>query len=398
MIQKSIRLSSTLMTLFHLTNMNVCAVGRSGMVIASHESHVPSEGSIPLQTQSFRLLSEAAFQHPERCHFHTNKAGFTFAASIFDEETAIIAGPFFIQMPDISTLHTPFQLDETFIRDLPLMSEAKQKSLANILHQSHALQQAPISFIEHHDIPDQKADAFAESANVELVNLRYKLNNEMMRAIEHGDDQRLIEIRKESGILFDFSERFPNRPVRATKNMMIILNTTFRIAADRGGVPPFLLHQLSEKFALAIERIDSINTLTKLSESMGIEYCALVKENELSRFSQLIQRALRYLHVHFKDPFNGQEIADSLNTHPSHLSRQFKKETNMTMTAYLQKLRIKEAKRLLKKEHSSIDWIAGSVGFEDASYFARVFKKITGQTPSDWRNDRNLEQSETFNG
>ncbi|MGG3449057.1 AraC family transcriptional regulator [Domibacillus aminovorans] len=390
MRQPPVRLSSALMTLFHLTNMNVFAVERSGIVVTSHEPHVPSGGPIPLQTQSFRLLSEAAFQHPERCHFHTNAARLTFAANIFDDETAIIAGPFLIEMPDLSTLRTSFQLDETFIRDLPLMSRPKQQSLANILHQVRSLRQAPISFIEHHDIPNQTADLFAESANVELVNLRYELNNDMMHAIEHGNAQKLLEIRKESGILFDFSERFPNRPVRATKNMMIILNTTFRIAAERGGVPPFLLHQLSEKFALAIERIDSINALTKLSESMGAEYCTLVKENELSRYSQFIQRALRYLHVHLKDPFDAQAIADSLRTHPSHLARQFKKETNMTMTAYLQHLRIKEAKRLLKKEHSSIDWIAGAVGFEDASYFARVFKKITGQTPSDWRNDRTV--------
>jgi two-component system, response regulator YesN len=119
---------------------------------------------------------------------------------------------------------------------------------------------------------------------------------------------------------------------------------------------------------------------------MAEDYCDLVRKRSHNGYSLLVQKALDYVSVNFSKPLNLDKLAQHCLVHPAHLSRQFKKETNMTLTEYLHTLRIKEAKLLLKKERTSIEWIAGTVGFEDAAYFTRVFKKLEGVTPTQYRN------------
>jgi transcriptional regulator GlxA family with amidase domain len=67
------------------------------------------------------------------------------------------------------------------------------------------------------------------------------------------------------------------------------------------------------------------------------------------------------------------------------LKRRFKAATGMTLIDYVQNLRIEEAKRLLESGAVAIDEISVAVGYEDASFFRRLFKRRTGMTPSHYR-------------
>jgi YesN/AraC family two-component response regulator len=172
--------------------------------------------------------------------------------------------------------------------------------------------------------------------------------------------------------------------------MLIIINTIFRLAAEKGKVHPFFLHHLSEKFSIKIEQITSIDYLNKLVSKMCEEYCDLVNERSMSEHTLLIQKAIHFLTIHFNQPLDLKNLAQYCLVHPAHLSRQFKKETGMTLTDYLNNIRIKEAKILLRKDRTSIEWIAESVGFDNAGYFTRIFKKVTGVTPTNYRNTLDL--------
>ncbi|WP_231636282.1 helix-turn-helix domain-containing protein [Novosphingobium sp. ST904] len=67
------------------------------------------------------------------------------------------------------------------------------------------------------------------------------------------------------------------------------------------------------------------------------------------------------------------------------LQRRFKSATGMKPTEYVQHLRIGKARELLEFTRRSIDQIAWSVGYEDATAFRRVFSRILGLTPGDYR-------------
>ncbi|MDN5276704.1 MAG: two-component system, response regulator YesN [Clostridiales bacterium] len=70
---------------------------------------------------------------------------------------------------------------------------------------------------------------------------------------------------------------------------------------------------------------------------------------------------------------------------PYYLSHLFKEELNITFLEYLTMVRMEEAKKLLKDTSLSIVAIASQVGYEDASYFSKVFKKYVGISPAQYR-------------
>jgi AraC-like DNA-binding protein len=81
-----------------------------------------------------------------------------------------------------------------------------------------------------------------------------------------------------------------------------------------------------------------------------------------------------------------KEISQSLNVHPSYLSREFSKYfDDLSFGDYIRKLRIEKAIVLLHDSKHSLAEIAYLTGFSDQSHFARIFKKTTGESPSSYR-------------
>jgi AraC-like DNA-binding protein len=86
---------------------------------------------------------------------------------------------------------------------------------------------------------------------------------------------------------------------------------------------------------------------------------------------------------------NLKEISQSLNVHPSYLSREFSKYfDDLSFGDYIRKLRIERAIQLLRDTDHSLSEIAYLTGFSDQSHFTRIFKKVVGDNPSTYR--RNL--------
>lgn len=78
-------------------------------------------------------------------------------------------------------------------------------------------------------------------------------------------------------------------------------------------------------------------------------------------------------------------LAEEYSVNPSYLSALFKKEMGMTITAFINEQRMKQAVLYLNSTSLRIQTIATEVGFTDLNYFSKVFKKYTGITPSDYR-------------
>ena len=78
-------------------------------------------------------------------------------------------------------------------------------------------------------------------------------------------------------------------------------------------------------------------------------------------------------------------ISEVLDKNPSFLSNQFKKETGKTITKHIQEMRIEKAITLLTTTDLSIQEISESVGINDLSWFSKLFKKIVGVSPTQYR-------------
>ncbi len=98
-----------------------------------------------------------------------------------------------------------------------------------------------------------------------------------------------------------------------------------------------------------------------------------------------VRRCERWLGEHFRTHGAVQRAVDASGIPERSLKRRFKAATGTTLIDYLQNLRVEAAKRLLESTSDAIDDISSCCGYEDASFFRRVFKRRTGLGPAEYR-------------
>lgn len=99
-----------------------------------------------------------------------------------------------------------------------------------------------------------------------------------------------------------------------------------------------------------------------------------------------VKQAMLYIQEHFMESVTLDDIAGSILVSKSECCRCFRRATGLSPIEYLMKYRIMEAARhMQRKTHESISEIAGAVGFNNTSYFNKIFKKYIGCTPTEYR-------------
>ena len=110
-------------------------------------------------------------------------------------------------------------------------------------------------------------------------------------------------------------------------------------------------------------------------------------EEERTRSGPVIVcRVEEILHKRYGGDISLAELAAELELTPGYISALMKKHTGLRFSEYLTRVRMEQAKRLLTETDARIYEIAAAVGYEDAFYFSRLFKRLTGVSPMDWRN------------
>ena len=99
----------------------------------------------------------------------------------------------------------------------------------------------------------------------------------------------------------------------------------------------------------------------------------------------LLINAINYIHVNYQKDLTVAKIAEELYISETYLSRIFKRSLNVSAFQYLINYRIERAKFLLEKTDYTVYMIAERCGFHDAHHFAKIFKKQTGLTPTEFR-------------
>lgn len=99
-----------------------------------------------------------------------------------------------------------------------------------------------------------------------------------------------------------------------------------------------------------------------------------------------LERAFAYLRKNIYADISLETIADEIHVSPQHLGRIFKERYGRTVMEYITDQRMSYARYLLKNSELTIKEVSGKTGYRDQNYFARVFKKHTGFTPSSYKN------------
>jgi transcriptional regulator GlxA family with amidase domain len=114
-----------------------------------------------------------------------------------------------------------------------------------------------------------------------------------------------------------------------------------------------------------------------------LPYETLVRNNPHA--DSVVHTCEKWLEAHFTEQGALPRVVELANIPERTLKRRFKIATGSSLIERVQDLRVEEAKRLLEVGTMPVDEISFSVGYEDASFFRRLFKRRTGLTPSQYR-------------
>ena len=130
--------------------------------------------------------------------------------------------------------------------------------------------------------------------------------------------------------------------------------------------PVYHIDQIMNRFILMIQKL-----------------CA--STNEHGRISNKLLNALNYIHAHYHEDINIEDVSLSTGISASYLHQLFKRELERTFLDYLTEHRVQQAKRILSQENAKMTEVSARVGYRSPQHFSQVFKKTTGMLPHQYR-------------
>jgi Response regulator containing CheY-like receiver domain and AraC-type DNA-binding domain len=110
-----------------------------------------------------------------------------------------------------------------------------------------------------------------------------------------------------------------------------------------------------------------------------------IKEDNLNRLNILVSFIEEYIKTNYMYEISMHEAARAINYSEPYFCKMFKQQFGQNFTAYLTEYRINMAKKILVLPNISVKEVGSKVGYSDSSYFTRVFRKLVGVTPTEYR-------------
>lgn len=206
----------------------------------------------------------------------------------------------------------------------------------------------------------------------------------IMDCIRTGNKDKLIKVLCDT-VSGNYGVLAKNNSIRSVKNLLITTATLVTRAAISGGMNPEVAYTLSDSYIQHIEELNTLNDLNNLRITMACDFADRVRILKNKNFSSPILACISFIYQNLYSNLSLEDICEYINFNPSYISRLFKKEMGITISEYILKEKIEEAKRLLLSDGYSILEISVLLHFNDQSYFTKIFKRFTGMTPKKFR-------------
>ena len=176
--------------------------------------------------------------------------------------------------------------------------------------------------------------------------------------------------------------------VEEARSRVLELVVLLSRAAIAGGADVELVFGLEYRSLSRLRTLSSLDEVSAWLSRILTRFVDLVFDLRHLRYSAHLSRVLTYLRENFREPITLSQAAEAVQLSPGYLGRIFRSELRSSFSRYLQRLRIQEAKRLLKSSSMPVGDVGAASGFSDHSYFSQVFRRETGVTPREYRQKR----------
>lgn len=210
----------------------------------------------------------------------------------------------------------------------------------------------------------------------------FAVEKAFLKSIRHSQKEEAQKLLNEllGHILFSSGQQLDEIKSRVCE----LLALTGRSAVDAGADAETTLRLCCES-RKRIEQSHNIDEMCLALSTAVNQLMDSIFQYADIRHAHIIHLCMQYVETHYYEKITLEQMAEMVFLSPSYLSRTFKKETGTLFNDYISHVRIEKAKSLLGYSDLRIADISDAVGFDDQSYFTKVFRRVTGVTPKEYR-------------
>jgi YesN/AraC family two-component response regulator len=219
---------------------------------------------------------------------------------------------------------------------------------------------------------------------------RYDTENQFMRMIATGNVEAVTQAmhhmaEQSAGDTSFLGSSTYSNPLSA----FAIVRVLARKAAESGGLSVITIDEITQRNVQFVNKSGSVTEMSVAFHDMIVELTTKVREQKTltGQYPPYIRKTMEYISLNYSQQLTLPMLAERVHLSPSHLERQFKEETSMTISYYIASIRCNAAAELLQNTDQPISDISFHVGYSDNNYFVKVFKKHYGKTPSAYRKE-----------
>lgn len=177
-----------------------------------------------------------------------------------------------------------------------------------------------------------------------------------------------------------------SNPIHNLKYHMIITVALITRFCIEGGMPTETAYTLSDLYIRKVDVLSTEASISLLHREFIMDATKRMHDLRKKKInSKIVLMTVEYLHSHIHTQIREEDVAEYVNVHKNYLSTLFRKEMGMTISTYIQKMRVEAAQNLLRFSDYTYTEISNYLCFCSHSRFCQVFKKYTDMTPKEYR-------------
>lgn len=316
-------------------------------------------------------------------------AGFAYiASSIFSGENhlegSLITGP--VNMTNSTEDTSDNELiPKALFRAVPTLSTRKVHYLSEMIHslcgyanKCSEKQMEAASQKEQHNTMYYISQLYGQSEMAYPIEYEKRLQAMVLEGNKEGSQELLNQLL--GHVYFCSNGSFDTIKARVVELVSVLSRTTIDAGADL-----YEIFWLNAKYLEEIQKMNDFEKLNRLLTTIIHRFISCVFDFNNIKHVDVIYKSTAYIKEHFCEKISLEDVAEHVHLSKSYLSRIFKDEMNCNFSSYVNKIRIEKSKNYLLNDKLPLTDIAMLCGFDDQSYFTKVFKKATGVSPGHYR-------------
>jgi AraC-like DNA-binding protein/ligand-binding sensor protein len=247
---------------------------------------------------------------------------------------------------------------------------------------------------DYHEILRRRADQQSElSARIEDLQAKYPSGSAMpsypidkermlITSLRQGDNETAAKILHDSLAILLFSNPNHFKYIQFRSMELVVLLSRADINPGHSGNAAL---ETNNHYLRQIQESKTVEELTDTLHNIVERIAGQISSFQGIRHAAALRKAERFIMDNFTRKISLQEIADNSGLSAPYFSTIFKEEMGENLSKYLNRLRVDKASRMLVETNLSLSEISGACGFEDQSWFSKIFKIYTGMSPGKYR-------------